>query len=243
MTLTVSTFKWTDPNYRFRSTHSGYTAQDVVRLFESVRKNTNLPLKFVCVTDDPSGIPSWIRTAPIIDEKSVVEAGGCFRRLPMFGDRAREWIGERFLNLDLDALVVGDLTPILSRTEDFIGWWPDQQANRKFRLNGSMIMMTAGSRRQVWDEFRIDHPLLDDRGDFRNPVYEDSDQAWINRILDAEKEAAWGVDDGVYRYGTEIYKAGGGLPANARIIFFPGKFKPWSELSLERSPWLQQYWS
>lgn len=243
MTLTVSTFKWTDPLYRFRSTHAGYTSADVVRLFESVRNNTSLPLNFVCVTDDPHGLPSWIRTEPIKDEKSVVAAGGCFRRLKMFDDSARDWLGGRFINFDLDALIIGNLDPILSRTEDFIGWWPDRSSNRKFRLNGSMIMMNAGSRKHVWEEFRLDHPLLEDRGDYKNPAYEDSDQAWINKILDAQQEASWGTNDGVYRYGTEIFKANdGNLPQNARIIFFPGRYKPWSTESLQRSPWLRNYW-
>jgi hypothetical protein len=144
-----------------------------------------------------------------------------------------EVLGPRFVWLDLDCVVTGDLAPLFDRPEDFITWG---DTNPKNSVNGSMVMMTAGARRQVLDDFDPEtSPALTRRvGHFG------SDQAWISHVL-GQGEVRWGMADGVYSYRVHLKPARGVLPQNARIIFFHGQIDPWSP-EAQRLAWVRDNW-
>jgi hypothetical protein len=86
-----------------------------------------------------------------------------------------EIIGPRFVSLDLDVVVTGDLTPLFERTEDFVIWaWPF----RGTLYNGTMWMMDAGARAKVWTEF---DPATSPTKS-RLAGFAGSDQAWMNYV-------------------------------------------------------------
>lgn len=228
--LTVVTFKWRGrPGYR-----SKFTGAHVDTLRRMVARNYPDPHRFACVTDDPSGI-----TEPDVeiyelwnDHAAVRNPSGsknpsCYRRLKLFAANAGEWLGERFVCLDLDCVIVGDMRPVWNRSDDFVIWRSTTSANP---YNGSMFLLRPGTRPQVWREF---DPILSPVETVQARLY-GSDQAWIAHIL-GPSEATWAGADGVYSFRNEVKR--GGLPHNARIVFFHGNVDPWSP-EAARLPWV-----
>lgn len=221
--LTVVTFKWRAPT-GYRSTFAG---EHVDTLRRMVARHYRKPHRFVCVTDDPAGI-----TEPDVelfelwsDFGTVANPSGrhnpsCYRRLRLFAKNPGSWLGERFVVLDLDAVIVGSLAPLWDRTEDFVIWKSATSGNP---YNGSMWMLNAGARPQVWRDF---DPNVSPR-ESHSAGYYGSDQAWIAQSL-GRGEATWGREDGVLSFRNDVRPRGGALPPGAKVVFFHGKTDPWS---------------
>ena len=150
----------------------------------------------------------------------------------MFHPEIGQYLGERFVSVDLDSVIVGDLTPLWSRSEDIVLWG---DTNPTTFYNGSMILMSAGSRTQVWSEF---DPLNSPRKT-REAGFRGSDQGWLSYCL-GPKEAKWSKADGVYSYRNEVSKLGY-LPENARIVLFHGAVDPWCPVA-SRLPFVQEHY-
>lgn len=234
--LDVVCFKWKKPGYR-----SVFTAEHVNTLFRMVRKHYQNPFRFSCVTDDPAGLDANIRPMPLWGDFANVQSPhgasypSCYRRLKLFSREAEELFGPRIVAMDLDVVVVADLVPIWDRPEDFIiidGKW-ESDARAWCRYNGSMFMIRAGSRVQVWDKFSPDRsPAIAKAAGCHG-----SDQGWISYCL--ANEATWGPSDGVYSYRNNLKANGGRLPSNARLAVFHGKHDPWGR-EAQRLDWVRQ---
>jgi hypothetical protein len=158
----------------------------------------------------------------------------CYRRLRAFSEEARQIFGERFVSLDLDCVITGDLSPLWDVPDEFKIWG---DTNRKTPYNGSMFMMTAGSRKQVWEKF----DASTSPNYTRRLGYFGSDQAWIAACL-GPNEAKWTHTDGVYSFRNEIkLKPGMPLPNNARIVMMHGIEDPWGKLC-QKLPWVIQHY-
>lgn len=229
--LTVVCFKWRPtPGYR-----SKFTGHNVDVLRRMVRRHYPAPHRFVCVTDDPSEIREDVELFKLWpDHANVRNPSGaknpsCYRRLKVFARNAGDWLGDRFVCLDLDCVIVGDMRPVWDRPEDFVIWKSATSGNP---YNGSMFLLRAGTRPQVWREF---DPNLSPRETHAARLY-GSDQAWIAHVLGGG-EATWTSRNGVYSMRNEIRTLGGRLPRDARIVFFHGKGDPWLP-EMQRLPWV-----
>ena len=231
--LTVACFRWRNTGQGFvlpAQRVSRYPVEWVYKLRDGVARHYSQPHRFVCITDEPlDGIeclPLW---------PDLAELGGCYRRLKLF-DPDMDLLGDRFVALDLDAVIVGSLDPLFDRAEDFVinahtGKMPPQQL-----YNGSMILMNRGARPQVWREFDTEKSPQKLRGDHR---VIGTDQAWI-RLMLGENEARFTGHDGVYdvRHSPGISRR---LPDNARIVFFSGPRDPQTEYN--KVPWIKEHWT
>lgn len=192
--LSVVCWRWTPPN-GYRSTYAPETVNVLRRM---VARHYHRPHRFVCVTDDAAGLDPEVHVVPLWPDHATVPSphGGhnpsCYRRLKAFAPEARELLGERFVSIDLDTVIVGDLAPLWDRPEDFVIW--GETDPRSF-YNGSMFLMTAGTRRQVWDRF---DPTSSPR-EAKAAGRFGSDQGWISYVL-GPGEAIWGRQDGVYSF-------------------------------------------
>lgn len=235
--LQVGCFKWTHQWGTYRS-QFGSAQPNILR--NMIKRHLRIPHEFFCVTDDATGIDADIRVIPLWnDHRTVPSPHGkgnpaCYVRLKAFSEEAREIIGERFLLLDLDVVVVDDITPVVDVPDDFRIWG---DTARGTPYNGSMILMTAGARRQVWEQFDpVESPK---RG--RALGYIGSDQAWVGACL-GPGEKKWGPRDGVYSYRNEIQPKGGMLPHNARIVIFHGHVDPWQSTTQTRHRWVREHY-
>lgn len=232
---TVVCMKWVAPfafRTKYESAHVNMLRRMVARYFPH-------PHRFVCITDDPRGIEPDIEVLPIWGDHAKLPPpqGGfnpsCYRRLKLFSREMEGLLGRRFVSVDLDCTIHGDLTPLWDRKEDFVIWKSGLRTKQQF--NGSMFLMTAGSRAQVWEKF---DPKRSPRAAARGGLV-GSDQAWIEHCL-GPGEATWGPGDGVYSYRLHLLRLGGKLPSNTRIVFFQGKAKQWDKKVQHLSPWVAE---
>lgn len=227
--ISVVTFKWATPGYRAK-----FTSEHVNTLRRMVLRHYQAPHRFICITDDPAGLDGGIEVVPLWDHHASVQnptGGGrpsCYRRLKLFDPAMAEVIGDRFVMLDLDCVICGDLSPLFDRPEEAVFW---KSPTNEWPYNGAMFMANTGARPQLWQDFDpLESPKLTHAAGYRG-----SDQAWISYKL-GWNEATWTERDGVYYYGKMRNRQF--VPANARIIFTTGGSAPWTL----RHPWVRKHY-
>lgn len=234
--ISVVVFKWRKPGYRSR-----FTAEHVNTMASMVRRHYRHPHRFICITDDPVGLderieafPMWKDHLDLLNPTFGKRGPNCYPRLRAFSRDFREIAGDRFVCLDLDAVIVGDLTPLWHRPEDFVIW----ECGRNGQFNGSMWMMSAGARSQVWDDFDpVTSPKKASKSGARG-----SDQGWIWYKLKGNREAVWRPSDGVLSFRDDLASGRKALPPHARIVFFWGLPKPWDKSAQQAAPWISEHY-
>jgi hypothetical protein len=233
MVDSVICWKWSNPGYR-----SQFDANSVMTLKRMVERNYRHPHRFICVTNEAEGLDCEV----ILDDRDFIELPSphkpgqpsCYRRLRAFRPDIAKDFGNRFVMLDLDCVITGDVAPLWNEAVDFAMYEDPGHADQ---FNGSMLVLSAGARPQVWKQF--------DPG--RSPAlaleagYYGSDQGWISYILDPKQERRFGRTDGLYSYRRHIMRTGGILPDNARIVFFHGAVDPWSP-EAQALPWVAEHY-
>lgn len=238
--LSIVVFKWNRirSGMQLPSSIDQYGAEHVNILYHSIKRNTTVPFRFICVTDDYEGLHPDIEQRWLWD--FCRELGGCYNRLYIFSEKVEKILGPRFITIDLDCVITGNIDHILRRSGDFIINKYDIQANRHAShqyYNGGIIMMDAGARRQVWDEFdpQTTPQLIQPRKDKIELV--GSDQAWIAHVL-GPGEQTFDQKDGVYDFRKLDDKQK--LPEDAAIVMFAGKRDPLTEY--QRYKWIRDHW-
>lgn len=143
-----------------------YGPEYVNRLYGMVSRNLSSFGRFVCLTDDRSGIRSEVLCYPIpaLPLPSYERDGG-WRKLAAFSPEAASVLGDRVLYMDLDIVVVDELDPFLSSPDDFViirDW------ARPFASIGNSSVFTYRPSRSmdVFERYVRDHERITRR--FRN---------------------------------------------------------------------------
>lgn len=234
--LTFVTFRW-KPTPGYRST---FPVESVYSLHEMIRRHYHGEYRFVCVTDRPEEI-SGLETMPLWSDYCDMPSPfgrsypSCYRRLKLFSAEAVDMFGPRLACIDLDMVIVRDVTPVFDRPEDFVIWGESDYPGRQ-AYNGSLWMLRTGTRTHVWTEF---DPQTSPRTAWKAGA-RGSDQGWMCYSL-GKKEAKWTRQDGIYSWRKHIAPKGGHLPADARIVAFHGKEDPWN-YRMQNVPWIQQHY-
>lgn len=227
--ITVLTWLWAQPGGR-----TSYGACHVNIWRDMVARNLTLDHEIACVTDMPEGIdprvriirpprefedvriPTWTRGRP-----------QCFRRLSMFRPDAADLFGaERIVCMDLDVVIGGSLDPMFAGCEDF-RMARGTASGRPY--NGSVMMIRAGARAQVYREFAPERAIV------AGQQFVGSDQAWISYVL-GKHEAIWMPQDGLAHWGQRHSYP---MP---RIMTFPGAMKPWKLAELGTDKWVSRHY-
>ena len=236
--LSVVTYLWgADENSKFPQ----YRADDARLLQRQVARHLPMEHEFVVVTDRPEAFAddSAIRAVPI-DWTTHVQ-NTCYVRLFTFSPRAREVLGERVLQLDLDTVIVGDLRPIVNRDEDLVLWrnprkwmltYPEVGYAKKLSwFNGAIMLHSPGTWGVIWANFKPDDLWA-------------KDDQWMISDYAGKDNPYWDESHGVYRIGCarrpSIW-AWESLPDGARIVTFASDYKPWTPEVLETNAWIEEF--
>ncbi|ACL71572.1 conserved hypothetical protein [Thioalkalivibrio sulfidiphilus HL-EbGr7] len=133
--LNFITLKWGDK----------YSADYVNKIYNMVSRNTTLPFRFYCLTDNPSGLSEHITPLPHVD----VGLKGFWNKLLLF---RRDFHGLRgtALYLDLDLVIVDNIDFLATHPGDFCicrNW------SRRKMWNSSVMRFEFGAHPQIWEEF------------------------------------------------------------------------------------------
>lgn len=232
--LTFVTWLWTQNGYR-----SQFSAEHVNTLAAMIHRNYPHPHQFKVVTDVRDGfdagievVPAWNDFADLVSPYGAHQPS-CYRRLRAFHPEIGTVFGDRFVSMDLDTVIVGDLTPLFHRSEEFVIW--KEQDPRSF-YNGSMFLLTAGARATVWERFNPTTSPQEAKAAGRFG----SDQGWLSHCL-GRGEATWSQADGVYSYRVDIAPNGSVLPPDARIVHCHGGQDPWGGV-MQQHAWVKTHY-
>ena len=226
-----------------------YGPEYVNRLYGMVRRHLRGDLRFVCLTDDDQGVRQEVQCLPIPPLElppGIPERG--WTKLTTFAADLHGLHGTA-LFLDLDVVIVGDITPLFETPGEFLiihDW------KRPWRVTGnsSVYRFRLGAHPDLLSHFREHVNEL--RAAFRN------EQAYLSDYLHKQgKLAYWPADWCVsWKYHCiprfpANYWRDPFIPAGARILVFHGVMNPPDALTgrsngnwrhARPAPWIAQHW-
>lgn len=224
--LTILTWLWKKPGSR-----TEYTADHVNIWAAMVSRHLTIPHRIACVTDIPDGIDQHIQIIKPPGEFEGLETPtwngdkpNCFRRLAMFRPDAKDIFGEKFVCMDLDSVIAANIDHLFDNDEDFM-IYKGTSFDRPY--NGSLMMIKAGSRPQVYLDFSEENAIKSGQ------KYVGSDQAWISYCL-GPNEKTWSFKEGICWWQSQ-YNAQIDIKS---IMFFPGQMKPWEAVKAGLDNWI-----
>lgn len=201
-----------------------YGPQHVATLARMLSRHGSHEL--LCVTDQPKEVQAaGVGVIPMPPEVSALPR--YYPKVWLFSDELAGIIGRRFGSIDLDAVVTGDLGPVLDTNDDFIIW--DQAKGEPY--NTSLLAMEPGARPEVWDRFTVE------AGDAAQIAVgrPTGDQCWLGHFLGPD-EATFSEDTGVLQYRPSKHRAS--KPEGVRAAFMCGPYLP--DVEAKSSEWVRE---
>jgi hypothetical protein len=229
--LTFVTWLWTQTGFRTR-----YTFETVIEIKRMIAKYYKKPHRFICVTDQE--IPG-IETIDLGSRFSELEnptwknGPSCYRRLIAFSKDAKKYFGSRFVSIDLDTIIMDDITELFDRNEEIVLL---SGKSREVPYCGTLWMMNSGCRESVWTRF---DPETSPRLTMAAGLH-GSDQAWLGYSL-KKNEATWKLGGDIQAF-LEYMEHKTTEKPKCKIMFFNGKKKPWDLSMRIKYPWIKDYY-
>lgn len=159
------------------------------------------PFLLHCITDDPSDIADGVHIVPLAWYRGTPR---CRRRMVQYAEWWHHLIGAtRFINLDLDIVITGDITPLFDTSEP-VKFWRVGYADV---YSGAVQLIDVGVLHPLYEMFRRDpegFPKL------AWPRGIGSDQAMLNYYLTETLRGftppTWTEADGIYTFFGEGYE-------------------------------------
>lgn len=192
-----------------------YGSDYVNRLYRMVQRNVQMVgFDFLCFTDDPAGIESCIRTAPLPHQ-----APGWWPKMGLYKPAIDGVRTPRLLFLDLDVVVAGPLDEILSCPSDFAmardwpaGTWPPGDPRSRFGQT-SVVLLRVGAASRIWEQYRAEgYPMPARSGD----------QEWINAAF----PGSMALLPERYVQSYKLHELAGEKPPACSVVMFHGEPKP-----------------
>ena len=235
--ISIVCWKWTDPAYDHPLLPEYY---NIMLAMLKRHISPDIDWQFVVIGDDSQGLSMEAEFFQLPETKADPARNpygdkfpSCYRRLWLFSKEA-ECLGDRILNIDVDAIIVKNIDNILLREESFVGWTDPQFKWKK--VAGGLYSLTAGAHTDVWDDFDPVHSPQHAKaaGCFG------SDQGYMSMKL-YPPPGEYTRQDGAY-YAKWMPRAGRDLNDEARIIQTPGGLKPWMKQANVAYPWMHMHW-
>lgn len=194
--------------------------------------------EFIVVTDSPALVPAGIRTERITQWQDTPR---CRRRVKQYDRAFAATLGTRILSIDLDVVIVDDITPLVDRREPIVCW----RVGYAGVYSGSFVLYDFGALHGLYEAFAADpdgYPLATGE---RNA----SDQAMLNHFLAGREVPHWTERDGFVSYFGNGYEAlehhGVGpnrteLPEGARVVVLGSADK--AAMDTGAHEWIERCW-
>lgn len=231
-----------------------YGAEDVNRLARQVRRHLARPHRFICFTDDATGLEPGIEPWPLPELGLPPGSGDTrWRKLALFRADLADAPGALALFLDLDLIVTGDLSPLFALPGEFLVIRDDDlfrdKPLRKLNRDRDRFLHAVGNTsvfryRLGTLAFALDAYLADPAAAGRNFEHE-------QQFLSAELERrgmltywpkGWCVsfkNDCVPRHIRSFF-ADPALPEGAKIVLFAGNPKMSEVFSGQGGKWYRR---
>lgn len=228
---------------------TAYTHHHVELLLHMLRKTQKNSWVLWCVDEttitrynhdiDMPSVYGYVKPPWMVQPEMPREALNCFRRLWLLSAEARARIGDIRVNIDLDVVVVDDLTDLVLKALDrksaparfmFMRdpYYPEQFNGGLWGVSGNADFYWRHYRRSPENALRVSK---------RNRL-RGSDQAWLTYTFGrAQGVSVHTRADGLLSYRVDI----AGQPGTScmpRAVFFHGTPKPWEVT--EDNPWIQE---
>ena len=216
--LNIVCFKWGDlfgPEY-------------VNKLYNSIKRNTTIPINFICYTEDPTGVECETREflEPLPYWWYII---GLFNPAHGFKNKT--------IYLDLDTVITGNIDHILTLEEDFATLRDFYRPNG---LQTAYIMWEPEWGAFIWDRLKTQYPKP---GHYKRLL---KFAGGTNRFL----EQSVGLGNEVVRlqdkfngecvsYKVNIRRPERFVPDREKIVFFHGQPRPHEVAHL---PFMRQHW-
>jgi len=213
-----------------------YGPDYVNRLYAGVKRNTNRPLRFICITDDPEGIGTGVEIQPMppftLPEFFRYRP---FRRMFIWKEDFYGLSGN-VLHFDLDLVVTGSI-------DDFFDFGPDSSfcsvenwtQPGKSIANMSVFRFKVGSHPHLWSQFEAD-PMAYWR------LYRNS-QTYVSRNISEldfyPHEWCVSFKHSLLPYWPLNFFIPPTLPRGAKTVVFTGKPDPGEAL---HGRWPREHW-
>lgn len=185
--LTVCCWRW----------GSLFGPEYVNRMRAMLARNLRLSHRLLCITDDTHGIDERVECIPLPAE--FAGTFRCRRRMWQYSRERAVLFGPRALLVDLDMVIVDDITPVVDRPEPIvmlrIGY-----ANV---LSGSFILCDTGALHGAYAAYKADPIGFPASTGLKNA----SDQAMLNQYLRGRTVAEWKERDGFAVYFGRGYES------------------------------------
>lgn len=173
-----------------------YDAVYVNVLADMVARNNAIPARFVCFTDDPTGLDSGIETRPLPFDYLI----GWWQKVYLFRDGTFD-PKTRIVFLDLDTVIAAPLEKLICTKGISSDWLQGG-------YNSAVMVWDQGEHREIWSKFKLDIMSI-----------LHGDQDWITQVSEWDSlPADWVVS---YRFHAQDWP-----PVGAKIICFHGEPKP-----------------
>ncbi len=248
---TVACIKW----------GTAFGPEYVNRLYSGVRRNLDLPVRFLCMTDDAKGLHPDIEildlpVEPFADPMNaalaVANRQGAMRKVSLFRPGLIPDLQGPVLGFDLDVVITGDLTPIWTMSPGKIAMRHDWTEARKGRPTGHGSVFKFDPSEHVF--------LYKDLA--ANP-YEEVEKA---RGSEQRYTSHKAMENGVFEYIPDAWVVSfkydcnpfpmnwlhpARLPADARVVCFHGRPKMPQALAgynasfirhAKPCDWLEEHW-
>lgn len=227
----------------------------VNRLYRGVARHLSRPFRFLCFTDDGSGLLPQIEARPLPPlDLPASHARTTWLKLGLFADGLAGLEGD-CLFLDLDQLIVGGLDCFFDHRPGkrcIIHDWKRARALPRKRPdvgNSSVFRWRAGTTQFILDRFRAERDQALRR-------FGTAEQSYVTRAMG---ERYWWPEPWVRSFKRHAVAAfplnlltAPKLPAGARILVFHGRPDPdqglagWRAGRLHRrtrpAPWIAEHW-
>ena len=242
MTVNVVCMKW----------GSAYPAYYVNRLFWMVKKNLNRKFRFVCITDDPSGIVKEVECVKLPALKMAEPyASYPWKKLLLFSKNLGNLKGKT-LFLDLDLVIVDNIDCFFDYPKGLyiIRDWGQRETDCVVG-NSSVFLFEFGAYPQILEYFKKN--MVEVFAKYRN------EQTYLSKVVNDMK--FW-PEDWVKSFknhcfiskqlrGVHSLFAEPKIPKGAKIIAFHGRPKPGDVIEgksfmgmklTKGAPWVKKHW-